>query len=77
VPDPALRRVYSAANAEEAEHQLELIDEQWGERYPMVAQAFDSGGFRILRGGSPHDEDPFRPRPTRIAACHTASRRTE
>ncbi len=28
---PALRRVYSAANAEEAEHQLELFDEQWGE----------------------------------------------
>jgi putative transposase len=37
---PALRRVYSAANAEEAEHQLELFDEQWGERYPMVAQAW-------------------------------------
>jgi putative transposase len=37
---PALRRVYSAPNAEEAEHQLELFDEQWGERYPMVAQAW-------------------------------------
>ena len=37
---PALRRVYSAPNAEEAEHQLELFDEQWGERYPMVTQAW-------------------------------------
>jgi putative transposase len=37
---PALRRVYSAANAEEAARQLELFDEQWGERYPMVAQAW-------------------------------------
>lgn len=37
---PDLRRVYSAANAEEAEHQLQLFDEQWGQRYPMVAQAW-------------------------------------
>ncbi|MCA1679227.1 MAG: IS256 family transposase [Actinobacteria bacterium] len=35
-----LRAVYSAPNAEEAERQLELFDEQWGERYPMVAQAW-------------------------------------
>jgi transposase-like protein len=37
---PALRRVYSAPNAEEATRQLELFDEQWGERYPMLAQAW-------------------------------------
>jgi putative transposase len=37
---PDLRRVYSAPNAEEAEHQLKLFDEQWGERYPMVAQTW-------------------------------------
>ena len=37
---PALRRVYSAPNAEEAARQLELFDEQWGKRYPMVAQAW-------------------------------------
>ena len=37
---PDLRRVYSAANAEEAEHHLEQFDEKWGERYPMVAQAW-------------------------------------
>lgn len=37
---PALRRVYSAPNAEEAARQLKLFDEQWGERYPMVAQAW-------------------------------------
>jgi putative transposase len=37
---PDLRKVYSAANAEEAERQLELFDEQWGAKYPMVAQAW-------------------------------------
>ena len=37
---PDLRKVYSAANAEEAERQLELFDETWGAKYPMVAQAW-------------------------------------
>jgi putative transposase len=37
---PDLRKVYSAANAEEAERQLELFDEQSGAKYPMVAQAW-------------------------------------
>jgi putative transposase len=37
---PDLRLVYSAPNAEEAERQLELFDEKWGERYPMVAQTW-------------------------------------
>jgi putative transposase len=37
---PDLRKVYSAANAEDAERQLELFDEQWGAKYPMVAQAW-------------------------------------
>jgi len=35
-----LRQVYSAPNAEEAERQLELLDQEWGQRYPMVAQAW-------------------------------------
>jgi transposase-like protein len=35
-----LRHVYSAPNAEEAERQLELFDEQWGSQYPMIAQAW-------------------------------------
>jgi putative transposase len=35
-----LRAVYSAPNAEEAERQLELFDEQWGGQYPMIAQAW-------------------------------------
>jgi putative transposase len=35
-----LRHVYSAPNAEEAERQLELFDEQWGTQYPMIAQAW-------------------------------------
>jgi putative transposase len=37
-----LRHVYSAPNAEEAERQLELFDEQWGRQYPMIAQAWRS-----------------------------------
>ncbi|MCA1678468.1 MAG: IS256 family transposase [Actinobacteria bacterium] len=37
---PDLRLIYSAPNAEEAEHQLERFDAKWGERYPMVAQAW-------------------------------------
>ena len=37
---PDLRKVYSAPNAEDAERQLELFDEQWGDKYPMVAQAW-------------------------------------
>jgi putative transposase len=37
---PDLRRVYSAPNAEQAARQLELFDEQWGVKYPMVAQAW-------------------------------------
>jgi putative transposase len=35
-----LRKVYSAANAEEAERQLELFDQTWGAKYPMIAQAW-------------------------------------
>jgi putative transposase len=35
-----LRHVYGAANAEEAERQLELFDQKWGEKYPMIAQAW-------------------------------------
>jgi putative transposase len=32
--------VYSAPNAEAAEHELERFDEQWGARYPMIAEAW-------------------------------------
>jgi transposase-like protein len=35
-----LRLIYSSANAEEAERQLELFDQQWGQKYPMIAQAW-------------------------------------
>jgi putative transposase len=35
-----LRKVYSAANAEDAERQLELFDQAWGEKYPMIAEAW-------------------------------------
>jgi putative transposase len=37
---PDLRRVYSATNVEETTRQLELFDERWSERYPMLAQAW-------------------------------------
>jgi putative transposase len=45
---PDLRKVYGAANAEEAEHQLELFDEKWGERYPMVAQTWRARWEHII-----------------------------
>jgi putative transposase len=35
-----LRPVYTAANADQALEELERFDEQWGERYPMIAQAW-------------------------------------
>jgi putative transposase len=35
-----LRLVYNAANATEAERQLELFDQTWGQKYPMIAQAW-------------------------------------
>ena len=35
-----LRKVYSAANDEDAEHELELFDKQVGQKYPMIAQAW-------------------------------------
>jgi len=35
-----LRKVYSATNAEEAERQLELFDEAWGQKYPMITQTW-------------------------------------
>jgi putative transposase len=35
-----LRRVYAAPNAEEAERQLELFDQSWSQKYPMIAQAW-------------------------------------
>jgi putative transposase len=36
----ALKPIYSAPNAEAAETELERFDETWGERYPMIAQAW-------------------------------------
>jgi putative transposase len=35
-----LRPVYTAANADEAMIELERFDEQWGGRYPMIAEAW-------------------------------------
>jgi len=35
-----LRPVYTAANADQALVELERFDEQWGARYPMIAQAW-------------------------------------
>lgn len=34
----ALRPIYTAANEQDALAELERFDEQWGERYPMIAQ---------------------------------------
>jgi putative transposase len=35
-----LRPVYTAANADQAADELERFDHTWGERYPMIAQAW-------------------------------------
>jgi putative transposase len=43
-----LRQVYGAPNAEEAARQLELFDEKWGERYPMVAQAWQARWEHVI-----------------------------
>jgi len=36
----SLRPVYAAVNAEDAEQALNAFDEQWGTRYPMIAQSW-------------------------------------
>src|SRR3954463_9043031 len=36
----ALRPIYTAANADDALTELERFDETWGQRYPMVTQAW-------------------------------------
>ena len=36
----AFRPIYSAPNADAAETELERFDQTWGERYPMIAQAW-------------------------------------
>jgi putative transposase len=35
-----LKPVYRAVNADAAEHALEAFDEQWGEKYPMIAASW-------------------------------------
>jgi putative transposase len=37
-----LRRVYSAANVEDAEHQLAAFEDKWGARYPMIGASWRS-----------------------------------
>jgi len=36
----ALKPVYTAANADDAQLELERFDQAWGERYPMIADAW-------------------------------------
>jgi len=43
-----LKMVYSAPNAEEAARQLDYFDELWGDRYPMVAQAWRARWEHII-----------------------------
>jgi len=45
---PDLRSVYGAPNAEEAARQLELFDEKWGERYPMIAEQWRTRWEHII-----------------------------
>jgi putative transposase len=43
-----LRQVYAAANDEEAERQLERFDTTWGQKYPMIAQAWRSRWEHVI-----------------------------
>jgi transposase-like protein len=36
----ALKPIYTAANADQAHDELDAFDELWGERYPMIAEAW-------------------------------------
>ena len=38
-----LRLIYSAANVEDAEHQLAAFEEKWGGRYPMIGASWRAG----------------------------------
>lgn len=44
----ALRLVYTAANAEQAEHELELFDQAWGTKYPMIAKAWQARWEHVI-----------------------------
>ena len=39
-----LKPIYTATDAEEAQAELEAFDEKWGERFPLVAQAWRTPG---------------------------------
>ena len=43
-----LRQVYAAANDEEADRQLERFDTTWGQKYPMIAQAWRSRWEHVI-----------------------------
>ena len=43
-----LRPIYTAPNADAALDELERFDEQWGERYPMIAQAWQRDWEHIV-----------------------------
>ena len=44
----ALRLVYAAPNAEEAERQLDLFDHAWGAKYPMIAKAWKARWEHVI-----------------------------
>lgn len=43
-----LRPVYTATNAEAAEHELAVFDERWGAQYPMIAEAWRADWEHII-----------------------------
>jgi putative transposase len=44
-----LKRVYQAANLEQAEHQLNELDKKWGEKYPVVIKSWRTNWVRLTQ----------------------------
>ena len=71
-----LRPVYTAANADDAEVELARFDEQWGERYPMIADAWRRAGSTSRRSSRcPTTCAASSTPPTRSRTCTARSAR--
>jgi putative transposase len=44
-----LKRVYQAANLEQAEHPLNELDKKWGEKYPIVIKSWKTNWVRLTQ----------------------------
>ena len=44
----ALRPIYTAVDAEQALHELAVFDEQWGQKYPVITQAWQTSWEQVI-----------------------------